>query len=295
MFNRLRQDAVRILMVHGLAFGFSWIMVTYVFLGPLPRVSPQFRHTVKEAPEKIVAESKEVFMTISGKIQSVKTAPTEAPTMRVELPPPWVFGDTVLPTPTPTPEGGIPTQRPLPTPVMLPTATGAPSDGSGSGLPGRPTPVFKQPTSQPRPTPRPTKKPEPTYAPPPTMVPLSANEMEDGALKEINRRRAAMGLGQLTMQGNLQQAARGHSEFMKGQNAISHIGAGGSDPMDRVSAARYTGQLAGEVVIYGYRTPIESVNGWWNSPGHYKILTLPNITEIGLGYSGTFGTGVVGL
>lgn len=293
MLNRLRRDALRILLVQSLAFGFSWLMVTYVFLGPLPRISPQFRHTVQESPAKIAQESKKFVAMISGKIQSVHTSPKEVPaTTRVELPPPWVFGDTIVSTPTPTPFGGEPTQQPLPTPTVLPT--GVPRRPGSPGQPGLPDRPTAAPRPTVRPTARPTKVPTPTDIPEPTLAPLSGTEMEDGVLAEINRRRAAMGLGQLRMQGNLQQAARGHSAFMQSQGTISHTGAGGSSPLDRVEAANYTGQPAGEVVIYGYPTPVQSVDGWWHSPGHYAILTKPNITEIGLGYSGTFGTGVVG-
>ncbi len=292
MFNRLRRDAIRIAIVQLLAFGLSWIMVTYVFLGPLPRVSPQFRHRVKDAPQVIAVESKKAlklaYAAVSSYVKSVpKKSPVEQlPTEPVILPPPWVFGDTVVSTPTPYIE--LPTPLPAtPTPQSMPT-----------GLPGRPS-VPSRPTSVPqptsRPTPRPTKAPAPTFVPPPTMVPMDATQMEDGVLAEINRRRAAVGLGQLRMQGNLQQAAKGHSEYMKSQGKISHTGAGGSTPLDRVKAAKYTGQPAGEVVIYGYPTPVQSVEGWWQSPGHHAILTKPNITEIGVGFSGTFGTAVVGL
>ena len=292
MFNRLRRDAIRIIMVNLLAFGFSWVMVTYVFLGPLPRISPQFRHRVKDAPQTIAVESKKAVTLAYAKVSSyMKNAPTQTeeqiPSGPIILPPPWVFGDTVVSTPTPYMEP--PAQQPLPTALPVPTAL-----PRRPGIPSQPTSV-PQPTAIPRPTARPTQKPAPTNVPPPTMAPLNGTEMEDGVLAEINRRRKEIGLGTLRMQGNLQQAARGHSEYMKSQGKISHTGANGSTPMDRVEAAKYTGQPAGEVVIYGYPTPVQSVEGWWQSPGHHAILTKPNITEIGIGFSGTFGTAVVGL
>lgn len=299
MFNRLRRDGLRILLLQGIAFGVSWLMVTYVFLGPLPRISPQFKNTVKEAPANAVAFSKKTVTTAYINVASYmkprqKTVPggSDSPS-RADLPPPWVFGDTVVSTPTPYVEPPKDEAKPTWGIPRIPLPTAAPTSSSGGG-PSRPTQSpQQQPTAIPQPTAYPTQRPVPTAIPEPTLA-ANPSQLEDSVLAEINRRRKGMGLVELRMQGNLQQAARGHSSYMKSSGNFSHTGSGGSTPYTRAKAAKYQGQPHGETIIVGYSDAVGIVEAWWNSPGHKVILTNKTIRQAGIGFAGTYGTALVG-
>jgi uncharacterized protein YkwD len=108
----------------------------------------------------------------------------------------------------------------------------------------------------------------------------------------INVRRTAMGLNALRVDVTLVSAARRHSNDIGPRGLCQHNGTDGSSPWDRIAQAGYSGTGLGEVVACNYDTPLNTVDGWWASPGHYGVLTGNNVNDIGCGwwYTGT-GTG----
>lgn len=107
---------------------------------------------------------------------------------------------------------------------------------------------------------------------------------EAETIRLINERRAALGLGTLRIDFALNSAARRHASDIGPQGLCQHNGTDGSSPWDRIAEAGYGGWGAGEVVGCNYRTPLEIVDGWWASPGHYAVLTDPAVNDIGCGW-----------
>ena len=120
--------------------------------------------------------------------------------------------------------------------------------------------------------------------------------MEDGVLAEINPPSRGNGF-RATAHAKKFAASRQRYGYLYAKPRDNHqscAGAGGSSPLDRVRGCKLYGSAGRRVVIYGYPTPVQSVDGWWHSFGHYAILTKPNITEIGLDIQEHFWNGVVG-
>jgi uncharacterized protein YkwD len=118
--------------------------------------------------------------------------------------------------------------------------------------------------------------------PPPPDAGLTAEEQ--ATVDEINTRRAALGLGLLTVDPALVAAARRHAADVGPARACRHNGSDGTDPWTRMSQAGYTGDPRGEVVGCGYPTAAGVVDGWWQSAGHHDILVNPDANEIGCGW-----------
>jgi uncharacterized protein YkwD len=100
----------------------------------------------------------------------------------------------------------------------------------------------------------------------------------------INQRRAAVGLGTLRVDVALTNAARRHSNDIGPLGLCQHEGTDGSSPWDRIAQAGYTGFGLGEVVACNFSSAQEAVQAWWDSPGHYAVLTDPNAHDIGCGW-----------
>ena len=107
---------------------------------------------------------------------------------------------------------------------------------------------------------------------------------EQQTIDLINQRRAGMGLGALAPNPALTIAGRWHSEDIGPADLCQHNGTDGSSPWDRIAQAGYTGTPKGEVVGCGFTTAQSVVDGWWNSPSHYAILTDPTANDIGCGW-----------
>ncbi len=105
--------------------------------------------------------------------------------------------------------------------------------------------------------------------------------LEQQTMDLINARRVAMGLVALRYDAALHRATLRHVNDIGPQGLCQHDGTDGSSPWDRASEAGYTGFAMGEVVGCGYPTPQAIVDGWWNSPGHYAVLTSPDARAIG--------------
>jgi hypothetical protein len=99
-----------------------------------------------------------------------------------------------------------------------------------------------------------------------------------------NQFRAQHGLGALSVNWNLSEAAQTHSENMAYQDFFSHIGADGSRPWDRAREAGYGSISVGENIGAGYSTPQGVVDAWIRSDGHRANMLNSKFNEIGVGY-----------
>jgi len=99
----------------------------------------------------------------------------------------------------------------------------------------------------------------------------------------------------LRMDPLLRDVARAHSEDMAVRRFFDHVNPDGDDPFDRLAAAGWTSQLAGENIAQGYPTAQQVMDGWMSSPGHCSNIMEPSFQWIGVGYyDGAYWTQVFG-
>lgn len=96
----------------------------------------------------------------------------------------------------------------------------------------------------------------------------------------------------LTWDSILAVVAYKHSDDMKVNDYFSHTSLDGKSPGDRITAGGYEWWAYGENIAKGYQTAQSVMNGWLNSPGHCKNIMNGNVTEMGVGKSGTLWTQV---
>ncbi len=111
----------------------------------------------------------------------------------------------------------------------------------------------------------------------------------------INQLRARYGLPAYTTNATLIAVAQAHSEYQASIDQITHYGADGSHPRDRIAAAGYgiPGRIFVSENIYGgtVATPQDAVTWWTNSPIHFQGMTSTRYVEIGVGVA-TSATGL---
>lgn len=254
----------------------SVLLVQKVFLGPAPVVRAEFMHDVQQLPYT----TRDYFASLPVKIKRFVAEKKLQKEIDTRNPPPWVFEPLpgeVLPT-----DRTRPTQQPTSQPDIQPTNPPA------QPPPDEQKPNESQPTAQP-PAPRPTR---PSVQP--TSAPANPSTLEQQVVQIINQRRREAGLNELSVDGYLSNAARGHSQYISGgRGRCGHIGQGGSSPLDRARTAGYRGQIIGETVACGYTTAQTAVDGWWSSPPHKAVLMTPAARQIGMGWANNYQTALV--
>lgn len=93
---------------------------------------------------------------------------------------------------------------------------------------------------------------------------------------------------------NLATAAQKHSDDMKAQNNMSHIGSDGSSSGDRARDAGYNWSTVGENIAAGQTSAQQVMNDWLGSAGHCKNIMNADFKEMGAANSGTYWTQVFG-
>jgi serralysin len=121
-----------------------------------------------------------------------------------------------------------------------------------------------------------------------------ASKLEKLMLNLINAARDRAGLRDLQFDGNLNQAAEDHSEWMLRTDSFSHTGVGGSQPTERMREAGYrltgtwmTGENIAIVASDGDGSLRDEVREahrlLMNSSGHRANILKGGYQEIGLG------------
>jgi chitodextrinase len=115
----------------------------------------------------------------------------------------------------------------------------------------------------------------------------SAEEL--AALSQINIRRAELGLGSLSHNADLEQAARGHANYLVVNDTSGHLqtstapGFTGSDPQARIVATYGTAAVTGEAISYGPSTGFDAAESLLQSIyGRFQIFST-RADEIGIG------------
>lgn len=126
---------------------------------------------------------------------------------------------------------------------------------------------------------------------PPEAAPQATSQIENSlpyeaarVVKLVNTERAAVGLPPLTVAPELTTAAAAYSAEMASSGLISHTGADGRGPAQRLLDAGYRWLRCGENLAVGQPTPEEAVAFWMGSPPHRANILDPQMREIGAGY-----------
>jgi uncharacterized protein YkwD len=115
-------------------------------------------------------------------------------------------------------------------------------------------------------------------------VALSAIAVEVVDLTNAERTRA--GLPMLRTNARLTEAARLHAEQLAAAGRLEHVLPDARYPRleDRLDAAGYRWQAAGENLAFGQRTSAAVVDAWMQSAGHRANILHTSFTEIGVSY-----------
>lgn len=109
---------------------------------------------------------------------------------------------------------------------------------------------------------------------------------EDLVMELVNQERWANGqLPPLKRVSQLDSSSETHSSNMASRNFFAHCDLDtGTLPWDRMTAAGYSWNSAGENIAAGYSTPQAVVDGWMGSPGHRANILSTSFRELGIGY-----------
>jgi uncharacterized protein YkwD len=111
---------------------------------------------------------------------------------------------------------------------------------------------------------------------PVTPIPVDAGR----AAHLISAFRAENGLGPVSVNSRLMQAAASYAQVMGERDQIGHK-LGASLPQ-RVAAVGYEWGYVAENLAAGYSTLDDAMSGWKSSAGHRRNLLSPYATEIGI-------------
>ena len=92
------------------------------------------------------------------------------------------------------------------------------------------------------------------------------------------------GCGALVIDGALTAAADAHAQDMKSQGYFAHESLDGRSPFDRMRAAGYSYNTAGENIARGQADAAAVMSGWMNSPGHRANILNCAFSDLGVGY-----------
>jgi hypothetical protein len=126
-------------------------------------------------------------------------------------------------------------------------------------------------------------------------APSHAQDAAGDLLARINGLRAALGLAPYSLNGALSSAALNQAAWMAATGQISHTQPDGSTPSSRAQANGYPSSAVSENIYMGTRATADSAWQWWlSSPVHYRGITNPSFTEVGIGSAaGEFGSAFV--
>lgn len=104
----------------------------------------------------------------------------------------------------------------------------------------------------------------------------------DQIIALTNQKRVQNGLGTLTFNGLLAQAASAKAANMFSENYWAHNSPSGKTPWSFINAAGYRYVTAGENLARDFGDAPSVVNAWMNSPTHRSNLLDKNFAEIGV-------------
>ncbi len=119
---------------------------------------------------------------------------------------------------------------------------------------------------------------------------------EAAARNQINLRRGQVGLATLAWNGQIEQAARGHSNYLALNNLVGHYqtaglnGYTGADPGARISNTGYNWRGYDEVIAFGPNSGVVAVENLMEAIYHRFGIFSTYVDEIGTGFVDTHPT-----
>ena len=131
-------------------------------------------------------------------------------------------------------------------------------------------------------------KPQPAPTPTPTPTPLP-NSFIEKLLILHNNHRKGMGIGLLTLNTKLTNAAQKHTDWMYKNNNLNH-NENGKNQGQRITEEGYRWSTYGENIAFGYSTPEAVFSGWLKSAGHRRNIESAAYKDVGIGFAGKYWT-----
>lgn len=116
----------------------------------------------------------------------------------------------------------------------------------------------------------------------------SESEYVNEVLRLVNQYRASNGLGALTLDSSLCNAASIRAQEIK--TSFSHTRPDGSSCFTVLSQLGISYGGAGENIAYGQSSPEEVMTAWMNSDGHRANILNSSFTKLGVGVYSSGGT-----
>ncbi|MGR3463529.1 CAP domain-containing protein [Limimaricola sp.] len=114
-------------------------------------------------------------------------------------------------------------------------------------------------------------------------LPANANDKATGVASGLNAFRASQGLGRVTHDRDLSQAAQVQACDLARTGQFGHRGSDGSNHRARVERTGYCAGVSAENLAWGYPEPAQIITGWQGSPGHRQVMELSRAQEFGIG------------
>lgn len=122
-----------------------------------------------------------------------------------------------------------------------------------------------------------------SWAAQPTTL-LSDQELQLAFLLHINEVRCDEDLTPLIYNPTLFGVSQAHNADMSARNTLSHIGADGSSPSERLSEAGYDWRQSAENIAAGQLSVDAVFESWMTSVGHRQNMLNPDLREMGIAY-----------
>jgi uncharacterized protein YkwD len=120
--------------------------------------------------------------------------------------------------------------------------------------------------------------------PAPTPAPAPAGSVAQQVVDLVNRERAAVGVGPVSLHPALTSAAQAHSNYQASVNTMTHYSGSGANGGQRIAAAGYAWRAWAENIAAGQQDAASAMSAWMGSTeGHKENILNPRYTDIGVG------------
>lgn len=116
----------------------------------------------------------------------------------------------------------------------------------------------------------------------PQILGISTSITAQELIQLTNVERAKNGLGTLTENSHLDQAAAAKAQNMFAENYWAHYSPSGKDPWGFILASGYRFSYAGENLAKNFHSSADVVQAWMNSPSHRENMVNAHYTDIGM-------------
>lgn len=111
---------------------------------------------------------------------------------------------------------------------------------------------------------------------------LDSNINVNSLLEKTNQERQKLGLTELSLNKELNQAALAKAQDMFNDQYWAHVAPDGKQAWDFIKEANYVYKYAGENLARDFNNSDEVVKAWMNSPSHYENIANRDFTQMGL-------------